>query len=270
MDEALKAAWRAAQASSDDAQVRTAYGQALLRSGRRLAAALELAEARALLTPGRRAPLVSREVELERPATPGGAPLTWGIGARPADLGPVTPPLGDAQLSHVQLRLQPDVGAIAALLPWPACADCVARRTPERPGAMDDGRMACDRCDGRGEIIEFTGRAEERHRCDACNGTGVMTCPRCDGASVVPRTGRRVACEHEGLGPALLDAASDAPLRLGLGLLHDWRVHRCQGCGLCVLRDPAGDLHPACAGCGTFACDGTCDESASRSTGSDP
>lgn len=264
MDEALKAAWRAAQATPDDAQARAAYGQALLRSGRRLAAAFELEEARRLSDPRGKPRLLSREVVFERPVLPGGAPVRWGVGPRPAGLETPTPPLADPQLGHVLLMHQPEVGVLAALVPWPVCPDCLARRTPDRPGAMTDGRTACGRCDGRGEIIEFTGRAEERHPCDRCDGTGEMFCPRCDGAGLVPARGRAAACEHAALGPRLV--TDEAPLTLGIGELGEWTVHRCQACGLCVLRDPSEDLHPACAGCGTFACDGTCDVS----TGSDP
>jgi hypothetical protein len=265
VDEALKAAWRAAQANPDDAQARAAYGQALLRSGRRLAALLELGDAYRLGT-GRMSAFGPGEVAIERPLRAGGPPLRWGAPLRPADLPGVAPPSeSDARLGHVLLVHQDDVAAIAALVPWPSCPACDARRVAERP--VSGGSAECDRCDGRGVIIEFTGRAEEHVPCDRCGGTGIVTCARCDGGQFVPRTGRHLRCDHDPLGTTVQDPVVDGAVGLGLGPLPEgWTVHRCPSCGLCVLRDPPGDLHPACAGCGTFACDGTCDVS----TGSDP
>lgn len=270
MDEALKAAWRAAQAAPDDAQARATYGQALRRVGHRLAAALELGDAHRLAT-GKVA-FVLREAAIERPLRPGGPTLRWFAPVRPAGLEGVTPPsLPDARLGHVHVTHQADVHAIAALVPWPACPDCVGRRAPgEDP--LGNGLTECERCEGRGEFIEFTGRAEERLPCETCGGTGRVPCARCDGAGFVPRRGRSSRCDHEALGAPLVDL-NDADRSMGLGsstLDASWSVHRCSTCGLCVLRDPAGDLHPACAGCGTFACDGTCDEGVTRESGSDP
>lgn len=255
MDEALKAAWRAAQASPRDAGARSAYGQALLRAGLRLAGGLEVA--RALhLEPGRVGG-PDGEVELELRAGLREALTRWRVlgDERPADLPDPTPPLVDARLGHVPLARRPSGHAPYALLPWPECPGCQGGLvvTP------------CARCDGRGEFIEFTGRAEERHPCDACGGTGNVELACCGGRNLVPRRGRPERCDHEALGAPIVGLLDDS-----IGDLGDFTLHRCQACGLCVLREPNGDEHPACAGCGTFACDGTCDESPARATGFDP
>lgn len=255
MDEALKAAWRAAQAAPDDAQARAAYGQALLRSGRRLAAALELAYARHLAEPS---PTIvpmggPREVELDLPPTPRAKAERWQVlgDLRPTDLPRVTPALVDGRLAHVRLRRSQDLHATYSLVPWPECPEC-------RGGLLV---TPCPKCDGRGQVIEFTGRAEERWTCEACGGTGNVDIACCDGTNLVPRRGRPERCEHD----------QGAPIQAPATLMPEgWTLERCSACGLCVLRDPAGDLHPACAGCGTFACDGTCDEGGTRASGSDP
>ena len=149
--------------------------------------------------------------------------------------------------AHALVRAGHRDGA-ALLRDVPPCSTCAGE--PDLP----PGAQRCAACDGLGELVEFTGRAEDRLPCDRCDATGAEVCPDCDGAALAdldpPTTPGPCAC---GKAPALEHAAPTwtPPDGLARGV---W-LARCPACGLPALRRRQhGDWRHGCQGCLQLVC----------------
>lgn len=244
MDDALRDAHRRALGDPRDVEGRAAYGQHLLRAGRHAAACHELtvgAQARAwssarwdkVVAPRPGAP----DVRLRPPTSPGPAGADWLVDLVPFDPKEVaSPEVPDERWPGARLRV---AGATdwtpLVLVPAPACGV---------PGCAD-GAVECPACAGRGQVSEFTGRADWLVECSDCEGLGARPCGTCDGTGLdpAPRPAPE-GCEHE---------LTPVPEWTGKqGWARAWTLVRCARCGLAALRR-AGDDDDVFWACGRCA-----------------
>lgn len=268
MDDALQRAHRAALANPGDAAAREAYGQALLRAGRRVGAFHELSAARALVDGPEAEP---PRLLVERPEQVGQPPVAWrvgcehlvcGAGVEPADPSaapraepavlpaPVAPPeRTDEQWPGALLHREPG-GDLQE--PQPLVL------VPRRPcTACRGGLVVCEACEGQGFVLEFAGRADARVPCDDCEETGRVPCPACGGSDVAFGSPAPAGpCDH-----AAARARWEARgVRVAEAVVGRWALVRCDGCGLALAADVEGgdQVHAPCPRCGRLACEGDC------------
>lgn len=244
MDDAWREAHRRAEADPRDLEARAAYGQLLLRLGHHAAACHELtvaAQARAWSSARWERPIAPRPAAADVRVTPPGDPDTWLVELPPFDPRLVAPPdRADARWPGARLvRAHGDVPVPLVLVPPPAC----------RAPGCNDGAVECPTCAGRGQVSEFTGRADWLVECRDCEGLGTSPCATCDGTGLDPaRRDAPPGCDHA------LGAVPEWTGRQGWSTA--WALLRCERCGLAALRPAGTDDEPnwACPACGRLRC----------------
>lgn len=243
MDDALRDAHRRALADPRDLEARSAYGRHLLRVGHHAAACHELtvaSQARAWASARWDKVVAPRPGAPDVRLRPPGADADWLVDLVPFDPKEVaSPEVADERWPGARLK-----GAGAAdwtplvLIPAPGC----------RVAGCADGAVECPACAGRGQVSEFTGRADWLVECRDCEGLGASPCSTCDGTGLDPAP--RPApdgCDHE---------LSPTPEWTGKQGSTAWMLVRCSRCGLAALRHTGDDeeLYWACGRCGRPRC----------------
>ena len=244
MDEALRDAHRRALADPRDVEARASYGRQLLRAGHHTGACHELtvgSQARAWSS------IRWEKVVAPRPGAPDvrlrpvGADADWHVDLVPFDPKAVAAPeVTDERWPGARLRAPGATdGMPLVLVPAPVC----------RQASCNDGAVECPACGGRGQVSEFTGRADWLVECRDCEGLGARPCGTCDGTGLdpAPRPAPE-GCEHE-LAPVPEWTGKE-------GLSSAWTLVRCARCGLTALRHTGDDeeLYWSCARCGRPRC----------------